>query len=119
MLRIPCPKCKESSYISDVETFKACPVCGFVFSGKYGPDRRTESRVEKEIPFTLYYRGQDFEANTLDLSEKGIGIKIYGKPTVSTGDILNLTVGNTHITAKVTWIKRVNNTSLAGLSKLN
>lgn len=119
MLRIPCPKCEESSYTSDVESFKACPFCGFIFSGKHGPDRRTELRIEREIPFIFSYKGQDFEANTLDFSEKGIGVKIHGKPSVTIGDVLSFTLEDRQITAKVTWVKRVNDNSLAGLSKLN
>ncbi|NWF52140.1 MAG: PilZ domain-containing protein [Nitrospirae bacterium] len=119
MLRIPCPKCKESSYTSDVESFKSCPFCGFIFSGKYGPDRRIESRTEKEIPLFFSYKGQNFKANTLDLSNKGIGIKIYGKPSITNGEILKLILGECNITAKVMWVERLNDKSLAGLSKLN
>ncbi|MGB9715673.1 MAG: PilZ domain-containing protein [Thermodesulfovibrionales bacterium] len=119
MLRIPCPKCKDISYTSDVESFKPCPVCGFIFSGKYGPDRRTELRVEREVPFIFSFRGQDFKANTIDFSEKGIGIKIHGKTSVTIGDVLSFTVEDRKITAKVTWVKRVNDNSLAGLSRLN
>lgn len=119
MLRIPCPKCKENSYTSDVESFNSCPICGFVFSGKHGPDRRGESRKEKEIPFVFSYKGHDFDAITFDFSQKGIGIKIHGKPPVSTGDILNLFVGDLSIIAKVAWVKRITDKSLAGLAKLN
>jgi hypothetical protein len=119
MLRIPCPKCKESSYTSDVESFKACSFCGFIFSGKFGPDRRVEVRTEKEIPLIFSYKGQNFQGNTFDLSNKGIGIKIYGKPLLTNGEVLKLRLGEINITAKVMWVKRLNDKSLAGLSKLN
>jgi hypothetical protein len=119
MLRIPCPKCKDSSYTSDVESYNTCPICGFVFSGKYGSDRRSELRIEKEIPFVFSYKGQEFEARTFDFSQKGVGIKIHGGPPLSTGDALTLTVGDLCIIAKVKWVKRLTDKSLAGLAKLN
>ena len=119
MLRIPCPKCKESSYTSDVESFYSCPICGFIFSGKHGPDRRGESRIEKEISFVFSYKGKNFEARTIDFSQRGVGIKIHGRPPVATGNVLTLTVGDLCIIAKVTWVKRLTDKSLAGLAKLN
>jgi ribosomal protein S27AE len=119
MLRIPCPKCKESSYTADVESFNSCPRCGFIFSGKHGPDRRSESRTEKEISFVFSYKGNDFEARTNDFSEKGVGLKIVGKPPVVEGDVLTLSLGDLYIIAKVTWVRRLTDKSFAGLAKLN
>lgn len=119
MLRIPCPECEHLSYTKGVEYFNPCIFCGFVFSGKYGPSRRSEPRVEQEIPFSLSYQGQDFEATTSDLSEKGLGIKILGEPPIEAGDILNLMIGDLSIVAKVMWVKKVTDQVLAGLSRLN
>ena len=117
MLRIPCPKCRKTSYTADVESFYSCSHCGFKFSGKHGPDRRRESRAQKVIPLVLSYEDQDFKASTSDISEKGIGIKITGKPSLMIGDVLTLTVSNVSMTAKVMWMKRLSDEVLAGLQK--
>ena len=119
MLRIPCPKCKESSYTSDVESFKSCTVCGFIFSGKHGPEKRSEARIEKEIPFIFSHRGKDYEATTSDFSAGGIGIEIFGEIPITKDDVLTLTIRELCITARVMWIKKIPHKSLAGLSKLN
>ncbi len=119
MLRITCPKCRKSSYTPDVESFYSCNYCGFRFSGKYGPDRRREARVGKVIPFVLSYQNQDFEASTLDFSEKGMGIKISGKPSIITGDVLDLAIGNLSLTAKVMWIIGLSAGAVAGLEKVH
>lgn len=119
MLRIPCPKCKECSYASNLESFSSCPICGFIFSGKYGPDRRSETRIEKQIPFILTYKGKNLEAKTSDFSNGGIGIEIFGKVPVTKNDVLRFTIRDLCIKAKVMWIKKIPHKSLAGLSKLN
>ena len=117
MLRIPCPKCHKISYTPNVESFYLCNYCGSKFSGKYGPDRRRESRIGKVIPFVLSYQGHDFKADTSDFSEKGIGVKISGKPSITIGDILTLNIENLSMKAKVMWIERVSDGALAGLQK--
>ncbi len=118
MIRIPCPKCRKTSYTGDVESFYSCSYCGFKFSGKHGPDRRRESRAQKLIPLVLSCQDQDFKANTSDISEKGIGIKISGKPSLIIGDVLTLTVSNVSMTAKVMWMKRLSDEVLVGLQKV-
>jgi len=71
------------------------------------------------MPFVLSYQDQDFEASTLDFSEKGIGIKISGKPSIATGNVLNLAVGNLSLTAKVMWIRGLPDGAVAGLEKVH
>ena len=118
MLRIPCPKCRKNVYSPDVDSFCSCPYCGSKFSGKYGPDKRSESRTLKEIPFQISYQGQNFEASTYDFSEKGVGIKILGKVPIGKGDVLNLQLGNPSIVGKVVWINKTSDQALAGLQRL-
>jgi len=119
MLRIPCPKCRKTSYTSDVESFRPCPYCGHIFSGKYGPDKRCETRIEQKIPFTLSYKGHEFEATTVDFSEKGLGIKIFAEAPIAMGDILNPTIEDLPILAKVVWVKNLPDQALAGLQRVN
>jgi hypothetical protein len=120
MLRVPCPNCHEISYTPDVEAFFPCPFCGFIFSGKFGQERRRESRFPKEIPFTLSYQGQNFSAHTIDISSKGVGIEIFGSVPVEKHDTLNLAIPDITISsARVTWIKKIGSKSQIGLKKLN
>ena len=118
MLRIPCPKCHNSSYTTYVESFNSCSYCGLMFSGKYGPDRRHETRMEQEIPFSLSYNGQNFKGSTFDYSKNGVGIKISGELPMAVGETLNLKIGGRPIMTKVMWIKKMSDRALAGLSKL-
>jgi len=119
MLRVPCPKCQKSSYTSNVETFNQCSHCGFVFSGKYGVDNRCEPRLAREIPFVLSYQGQDFAASTSDFSQRGVGIKLFGEAPITVGEVLKLTIGDLHVVAKVMWVKKLPDKSLAGLQRVN
>ncbi len=118
MLRIPCPKCRKTSYTSDVESFYSCNYCGFKFSGKFGPDRRRESRIEKVTPLILSCQDQDIKASIADISERGVQIKISGKPSIIIGDVLNLTVSDHSMAAKVMWIKKLSDGAIAGLQKI-
>ncbi|MCX5909191.1 MAG: PilZ domain-containing protein [Deltaproteobacteria bacterium] len=120
MLRVPCPNCHEISYTPDVEAFFPCPFCGFIFSGKFGQERRREARFPKEIPFTLSYQGQDFSAHTIDISPKGVGIEIFGAVPVEKQDTLNLAIESLGISsARVMWVRKTSNKSQIGLEKLN
>ncbi len=119
MLRLICPKCRKDSYSAGVESFSPCPYCGFIFSGKYGSDKRREERIKQEIPFGLSYQGQNLEASTVDLSEKGLGIKILGEPPLAGGDLIDFTIRDLYIKARVIWVKKLPDKSLAGLRRLN
>jgi len=118
MLRIPCPKCRKTIYASDVETFIPCPYCGFIFSGKYGPEKRREKRAPKKISFLFSFQGRSLEASTLDLSKNGVRIQIFGKPSISKGDILNLPIGDPPMNAEIMWVKKLPDKSLAGLQRI-
>lgn len=73
----------------------------------------------KVIPFVISCQDQDFEASTLDISEKGIGIKISGRPPIGNGDVLDLVISDLSMEAKVMWIKRLSNGALAGLQRVH
>jgi hypothetical protein len=119
MLRLICPKCQKDSYSAGVESFTGCPYCGFIFSGRYGDDRRCEERIKQETPFALSCQEQNLEANTIDFSEKGLCIKIFSEPPMAAGDTIDLTIGDLRIRAKVMWVKKLSDKSLAGLRRLN
>jgi hypothetical protein len=119
MLRIPCPKCRRISYTSDVESFRSCAHCGFIFSGKYGPERREEERIKKEISFVLDCQGGNHPVSTIDISKSGLAIKILGKAPIEDNEILNFNIDAEKIMAKVVWVKKLPRQTLAGLAKLN
>jgi hypothetical protein len=119
MLRIPCPKCHKIIYASEVETFHPCPYCGFIFSGKYGPEKRREKRTPQKSSFLFSFQGESLEASTTDLSKNGIGIQISGKPSISEGDVLKLPISDASVDAKIMWVKKDPDKSLAGLQKIN
>ena len=119
MLRIPCPKCHKIVYASDVEAFHPCSYCGFNFSGKYGPEKRREKRAPQKIPFLFSLQGRSFEASTFDLSENGIGIQIFGEPPISEGDVFRLPISDPAVDARIMWVKKGPDKSLAGLQKIN
>lgn len=119
MYRHCCPSCQKHSYSCDEISFNSCPYCGTKFSGKHGQNRRCEERIKNEIKFTFPCKGQYVEANTIELSERGLSINIHGEPQILAGDIVDLSIGNLQITAKTIWVNRLPDKSLAGLQKLN
>lgn len=119
MLRLVCPKCRKDSYRANVESFDPCPYCGFIYSGTYGSVRRCEERIKQEIPFVFSYQEQHFEASTVDFSERGLGIEIFGKPPIAAGNTIDLAIGDLRIGGKVIWVRKLPDKSLAGLRRLN
>lgn len=115
MLRLICPKCRKNSYSANVESFSECPYCGFVFSGKYGAEKRGERRIEREIPFVFSYQGQNLKASTFDLSKNGLGIKTFSEPSVAVGDVIDIFIKDLQISAKVMWTRRLPDKSMAGV----
>jgi PAS domain S-box-containing protein len=83
------------------------------------PDRRREVRIKQEIPFDFYHGDQRFTANTVDLSEEGLSVKIFGKSSVVVGNTVDLSIGDFSIKAKVIWVKRSPDKSLVGLQKVD
>lgn len=103
ILRLTCPGCSKDSYSASVETFKPCPYCGILFSGKYGSEKRKQFRIKKEIPFVFSHQGQHHEACTMDISDKGLCVKIFGRPSLPIGETLNFTVNDISLKAQVMW----------------
>ena len=49
------------------------------------------------------YKDQFLEASIINISEKGLGIKIYGRIPLSLGDVLNLSVSGSSVKARIMW----------------
>lgn len=108
ILRLTCPHCGKNSYSASVEYFKPCPYCGILFSGKYGPDKRQQSRVKKEIPLAFTHKGQNIQGCTLDVSDHGLCLKVSGSPSLPVGETVDLTVNDTNLKAEVMWVSNDN-----------
>jgi len=119
MNSLTCPRCRKNSYSSYEASFLVCPYCGFKFSKKYGAEKRLGERVRQQIPFTFSYHEQNFEASTLDVSEKGLSVEIFGEPLVTVSDIIGFSIRDNQIKAKVRWIAKSQHKSRMGLQILN
>jgi hypothetical protein len=124
ILRLVCPECKKDSYTASVESFKPCPYCGVVFSGKYGTEKRDINRDSKEVPVSFSYNGQSLQATALNFSENSLSLKIFGNtylPVLPVGDIMELNIGDSLVKAQILWV--VNNpestTAMTGLKILD
>jgi hypothetical protein len=122
MLRILCPKCNKDSYSASVENFKPCPYCGVIFSGKYGAEKRREYRKNTEIPCVCSYKDHELKATTVNFSNNGISLKIFGTSSLPVGDTLDiLLLGDSPIQAEVKWVTNPPDASVAltGLKIVN
>ena len=104
ILRLTCPTCKKDSYSASVETFKPCPYCGIVFSGKFGLERRSEYRLVKDQPLTILKRDSKIEANVVNVSNNGLRVKIDEVSSIQKGDIVNVAINNEYRKAEILWV---------------
>ncbi len=104
ILRLICPRCNKDCYSASAEIFKPCPYCGILFSGKYGVEKRKEYRIQKEMPLKLSYREQNFDAQTINFSEKGLCVKFSHDPRFPIGDTLDLNIEKAKIKAQLIWV---------------
>ena len=82
-------------------------------------DRRCEKRIKRENNFVFSLKKQYFDAKTIDFSEKGLSINIFGEPQISAGDIINLSIEDHKIIAEIMWVHRLDNKSMVGLQRSN
>lgn len=90
-------------------------------SDKYGIERRDEVRIKKEIPFVFIYKERNLNANTMNFSKNGLGIKISDNISMTAGDIVNLKVRDSDAKAQVIWVntKAAPAFTMAGFRILN
>jgi hypothetical protein len=75
-----------------------------MFSGKYGVEKRNDIRQRREIPFVFSYKGQNLQASTVNLSESGLSVKIFGKPSLPVGDVMEVSLGDSVMKAQILWV---------------
>jgi hypothetical protein len=121
ILRLTCPGCKKDSYSASVESYKPCPYCGILYSGKYGIEKRNEFRLQKDTPIVFSYRGKNLEARTQNFSETGVCLEVDGKSSLTVGDIMQISVGDSLLNARIIWVFHhpEKTSALTGLQLLN
>jgi hypothetical protein len=119
MFKHLCPKCRKNSFSADEYYFSACPYCGVRFSGRYGSDRRHAQRVKQETSCVLNCQGQNLEAESIDFSKEGLGIKIFAKTPVAVGETIEVSTSDLRIKAKIVWVNELADKSLVGLQRIN
>jgi hypothetical protein len=87
-----------------VDSFKPCPYCGVLYSGKHGIEKRNEVRIKTEIPFFFISSSDFLNASTVNLSKNGFSVRIFGRHFLSVGNILDLTLRDSKVTAQVKWV---------------
>ena len=85
---------------------------------EYAAAPRREGRIKQEIRFDFEYQGRRFQASTVNLSEKGLCIRVSGEPMVNVGDAVDLSIQARRFKAKVVWRKRLSDESLIGFEKV-
>jgi hypothetical protein len=58
------------------------------------------------------------QATLTDLSETGLGVKIFGETPFAAGESVELSTGGIQIKAMVMWTTKLNDESVAGLQRL-
>lgn len=119
ILRLICPECRKDSYSASAEAFKPCPYCGIVFSGRFGREKRNEVRSPADFNIGFSYRGQKIEASTVNISNKGLSIKVAGNPDLPIGDIMDLQVKEASLRARIVWVGNNSSDYLTGLKILD
>ncbi len=115
ILRLTCPGCNKDSYSASVETFKPCPYCGILFSGKFGTEQRRHFRINTEIPFVFSYKDRLLEASTINISDSGLCVRIFGRPSPPIGDVMDLSLRGSSVKTQVIWASNNPDTSVAVL----
>jgi len=119
LLRIPCPNCEEYCLTFDMEVYNVCPYCETSFSGKYGQSRRSEPRWREERPVVILLNGGSARGLIFDMSEKGLGIKVFNGIPIRYRDTINVKMGKLRLQAMVMWLKKQADGTMAGLRKIN
>jgi hypothetical protein len=70
------------------------------------PERRNAARIKKEIPFVFFHKKRNLDANTMNYSKNGLGIRIFKKVAFPVGDTVTLQAGDSIAKAQVKWVKK-------------
>jgi hypothetical protein len=102
-----------------MEAYVVCPYCEISFSGKYGLSRRSEPRWREERPVVILFNGNTARGLIFDMSEKGLGIKVFNGIPIKYKDTINIEMGKLSLQAMVMWLKKQAGGTRAGLKKVS
>lgn len=109
MINLTCKRCGSKFFTAAPDSVKRCPYCSFVFSSK-DPVRRQAEREEIRKDCVLEKGSVRLDVSAVDISPKGVGIKLKGSIYLGINDAVHVTIKDFDIdsSAKVVWIKTVN-----------
>lgn len=113
-----CPRCHCDFYTVYLTPEITCPFCGYHFTLIGQPKARKFRRTIIQRECDLIKNDEIFPAQTVDVSEAGLGVRIRERIPVAIKDILHVVVKDFDVDsdAEVVWIKRVDGgISRAGL----
>jgi hypothetical protein len=84
-------------------------------------EKRRFNRYNKQVVVRLVFDSLDYEAETIDYSFDGLGLKVFKSPKIEPGDIVDVDRIRTHIKGEylVRWTNRGEDGTLLGLSRLD
>lgn len=95
-----CPMCNKKSFTAAPRMYLPCPYCNNVFSLD-GIDKRQHPRISESKFFYVILNNKPISANIIDISKKGMQIKVIGSPSISIGQPLNIHIPALDIDSKV------------------
>jgi uncharacterized Zn finger protein (UPF0148 family) len=117
MINTTCPRCESKFYTAISWPYINCPFCGFSQEAS-NSTKREEERATILRSCDLLKDGMRVSAQTMDISRKGLGLKVAGAMQLNRDDVLHVIIKDFEIDsdAQVIWVKRFDNTeSRAGL----
>lgn len=108
-----CPRCQSNFYTASSANNADCPFCGF-FIKSVAAMRRHEERSLVQRNCCLLAGDLMIPAETVDLSSRGVGVRISGKVPFKKDDTLNVVVKDfdMDLKARVVWIENCEDSSV-------
>lgn len=116
MNTIKCPRCSVNFYTAAHEKPMNCPTCSYEVKIQEMLKRIVERREVNHVCEVLLNEGIVARATAVDLSERGIGIKMTGQLPFEKDDTVKLLLEGQGAgkTARVVWKKNFYGVSRAG-----
>ena len=101
-----CPMCSKKSYTAAPHSYLPCPYCNNVYSLD-GIDKRQHPRVSRNMFFYVILNNKSISANIIDISKKGMRMKVIGSPFISISQPFNIHIPSLDIDSKadIIWQK--------------
>ena len=106
MISITCKRCRSAFYTVSPDYNIICPYCSFEFKSNY-PLGRHEERSEIRKDCVILKGTLRLDAEAVDISLKGVGLKIDSPVPLNPNDTIHVTIKDLDIDsdARVVWVK--------------